>query len=91
MERKILNSRELAEIELIEVNQRLQDLVANGKMLEIRKSSKTDDEFLNALATATNTSRDMIDWISSYTLLPIATWGYEPDFDYSSLTQEDIR
>lgn len=90
-ERKTLEtSRELTEIELVEVSQKLKDLVANGKMLEIRKLSKTDDEFLNALSTATNTSREMIDWISLYTLLPIAMWGYESDFNYGGLTQEDV-
>lgn len=84
------DSRRLAEIELEEVAQRLKDLVNNGKMLEIRKSSKTDDEFLNALATAASTSRELIDFVSLYTLLPITIYGYTSDFDYNGLTQEDV-
>ncbi len=59
-------------LELTRVSNQLRKMAQEtGEMLTIREAAKTDDEFLDALAVATNTSRDMIDFIAMAMLLPI--------------------
>ena len=69
------NIRSHLEIEFTRVEESIKKM-GDGKLLEIRKSSKDDDEFLNTLVKEIDTSREIIDRVSFNVILPIESWEW---------------